>query len=574
MFLALGCLVAAKVASVGLPFVLKHIVDDLDQNGGAMERLSLALLFLIIAYGLLRFANVLFGELRDTLFGRVTERAMRRIGLKVFQHLHQLDIAFHLNRQTGGLSRDIDRGTNGISFLLRFMVFNIVPTFIEIGLVVVLLGVNYSVYYALLVLLAVVAYVAYSVWTTEWRTRFVREANLAESRSNTRAIDSLLNFETVKYFTNESFEAQHYDKELAQWEIARRKNRLSLLALNSGQALIIAIAMTCALALAANDVAGERMTIGDFVLINTFMMQIFMPLNFLGFVYREMKGSMANIEAMLGLLKVEPAVKDVENATPLRVSAGRIDWQSVSFAYSAERPIVRDLSFEVSPGESLAIVGASGAGKSTLVKLLLRLYELDQGRILIDGQDIRECTLASLRQHIAVVPQDAVLFNTSLLENVRYGRSDASDEAVWQAIKLARLDALVSQLPDKEHTRVGERGLKLSGGEKQRVAIARAILKDAPILLFDEATSSLDTQAERDIMQALRELARGHTTIQIAHRLSTVVDADRILVMDSGALVEQGDHASLMQAQGAYWRLWQAQAKQRDSSRYDDGHQL
>ncbi len=573
VLLALGCLVAAKVASVGLPFVLKHIVDDLDQNGGAMERLSLALLFLIIAYGLLRFANVLFGELRDTLFGRVTERAMRRVGLKVFQHLHQLDIAFHLNRQTGGLSRDIDRGTNGISFLLRFMVFNIVPTFIEIGLVVVLLGVNYSAYYALLVLLAVVAYVAYSVWATEWRTRFVREANLAESRSNTRAIDSLLNFETVKYFTNESFEAQHYDKELAQWEIARRKNRLSLLALNSGQALIIAIAMTCALALAANDVVGERMTIGDFVLINTFMMQIFMPLNFLGFVYREMKGSMANIEAMLGLLEVEPAVKDVENAKPLRVSAGRIDWQSVSFAYRAERPIVRDLSFEVSPGESLAIVGASGAGKSTLVKLLLRLYELDQGRILIDGQDIRECTLASLRQHIAVVPQDAVLFNTSLLENVRYGRSDASDEAVWQAIKLARLDALVSQLPDKEHTRVGERGLKLSGGEKQRVAIARAILKDAPILLFDEATSSLDTQAERDIMQALRELARGHTTIQIAHRLSTVVDADRILVMDSGALVEQGDHASLMQSQGAYWRLWQAQAKQRDSSRDDEGHQ-
>lgn len=565
VFQALACLVAAKVASVSLPFVLKHIVDGLDQSAGAIDQLTLALLFLIVAYGLLRFANVLFGELRDTLFGRVTERAMRRIGLKVFEHLHRLDIAFHLNRQTGGLSRDIDRGTNGISFLLRFMVFNIVPTFIEIGLVVVLLGVNYSVLYALLVLVAVLAYVAYSVKATEWRTRFVREANRAESRSNTRAIDSLLNFETVKYFTNEDFEAEHYDKELAQWEIARRRNRLSLLALNSGQALIIAIAMTCALALAANDVAAERMTIGDFVLINTFMMQIFMPLNFLGFVYREMKGSMANIEAMLGLMDVEPAVRDVEGAKPLHVDKGHIDWQSAGFAYHSDRPIIRTLSFEVLPGETLAIVGASGAGKSTIVKLLLRLYELDEGRILIDGQDIRECTMASLRQQIAVVPQDAVLFNTSLLENVRYGRSDATDAEVWQAITLARLDALVMQLPDKEHTRVGERGLKLSGGEKQRVAIARAILKDAPILLFDEATSSLDTQAERGIMQSLRELARGHTTVQIAHRLSTVVDANRILVLDAGELVEQGDHASLMSAQGAYWRLWQAQAKQRDN---------
>ena len=426
----------------------------------------------------------------------------------------------------------------------------------------VLLGVNYSVLYALLVLVAVLAYVAYSVKATDWRTRFVREANRAESRSNTRAIDSLLNFETVKYFTNEAFEAEHYDKELAQWEIARRRNRLSLLALNSGQALIIAIAMTCALALAANDVAAERMTIGDFVLINTFMMQIFMPLNFLGFVYREMKGSMANIEAMLALLDVEPAVRDVEDAKPLNVERGHIECQRLHFAYNPDRPIVRDLSFEVRPGESLAVVGASGAGKSTIVKLLLRLYELNEGRILIDGQDIRECTMSSLRRRIAVVPQDAVLFNTSLLENVRYGRSDASDEEVWQAIELARLDALVSQLPDKAHTRVGERGLKLSGGEKQRVAIARAILKDAPILVFDEATSSLDTQAERDIMQSLRELARGHTTVQIAHRLSTVVDADRILVLDAGTLVEQGNHNSLMQAEGAYWRLWQAQAKQ------------
>lgn len=564
VLLALACLVAAKVASVGLPFVLKNIVDGLDQNAEAMERLSLALLFLIIAYGLLRFANVLFGELRDTLFGRVTERAMRRIGLTVFEHLHRLDIAFHLNRQTGGLSRDIDRGTNGISFLLRFMVFNIVPTFIEIGLVVVLLGVNYSMYYALLILVSVIAYVSYSVWATEWRTRFVREANIAESRSNTRAIDSLLNFETVKYFTNERFEADHYDRELAEWERARGRNRLSLLVLNSGQALIIAIAMTAALALAAHDVSSGTMSIGDFVLINTFMMQIFMPLNFLGFVYREMKGSMANIEAMLGLLDVKPAVTDAPDANELKVRQGRLEWDSVCFSYHAKRPILQDVSFVIEPGERVAVVGASGAGKSTLVKLLLRLYDLGSGRIAIDGQSIDRCTQESLRRQIAVVPQDTVLFNTSILENIRYGRSDADDEAVWEAIRMAGLQPLIESLPEQAQTRVGERGLKLSGGEKQRVAIARAILKRAPILVFDEATSSLDTRAERDIMQALKDLAQGHTTLQIAHRLSTVIDADRILVMDKGCLVEVGSHSDLMRQQGHYYHLWQAQAKQTD----------
>lgn len=564
VLLALACLVAAKVASVGLPFVLKNIVDGLDRNAEGIERLSLALLFLIIAYGLLRFANVLFGELRDTLFGRVTERAMRRIGLTVFEHLHRLDIAFHLNRQTGGLSRDIDRGTNGISFLLRFMVFNIVPTFIEIGLVVVLLGVNYSLYYALLILVSVIAYVSYSVWATEWRTRFVREANIAESRSNTRAIDSLLNFETVKYFTNEGFEADHYDKELAEWERARGRNRLSLLVLNSGQALIIAIAMTAALALAANDVSSGAMSIGDFVLINTFMMQIFMPLNFLGFVYREMKGSMANIEAMLGLLDVKPAVTDAPDASELKVREAKLEWASVCFSYHAKRPILQDVSFVIEPGERVAVVGASGAGKSTLVKLLLRLYDVGSGCIAIDGQSIDACTQESLRRQIAVVPQDTVLFNTSILENIRYGRSDADDESVWEAIRMAGLQPLIESLPEQAQTRVGERGLKLSGGEKQRVAIARAILKRAPILVFDEATSSLDTRAERDIMQALKDLAQGHTTLQIAHRLSTVIDADRILVMDKGRLVEVGSHSELMSQQGHYFQLWQAQAKQSD----------
>lgn len=560
--LAMLCLVAAKLASVGLPFILKHLVDGLEARGDAGQMMALPL-GLLLAYGAVRFSNVLFGELRDTLFGRVTERAMRRVGLKVFQHLHALDLGFHLDRRTGGLSRDIERGTNGISFLLRFMVFNIVPTFLEIGLVVILLGINYSIWFAVIVLVAVLLYVGFSVFATEWRTRFVREANEAESRSSTRSVDSLLNFETVKYFGNERFEAERYDHELANWEGARRRNRLSLFALNGGQAFIIAAAMTSAMVLAAREVIAGVMTLGDFVLINAFMMQIFMPLNFLGFVYREMKGSMANIEAMFKLMDREPGIRDRPGAKRLEIREGRIDFEHVHFQYEADRPILRGLSFSVAPRKKLAIVGASGAGKSTLFKLLFRFYDVSSGRILIDGQDIRDVTQDSLRAAIGVVPQDAVLFNMSIGENIRYGRVDASDEEVWQAVRVAHLDGFIHSLPKGLETRVGERGLKLSGGEKQRVAIARTILKSPPILVFDEATSSLDSKSESSILQAMREIASEHTSLVIAHRLSTVVDADEIIVLDQGRIVEQGSHDKLLMQGGKYAMLWALQQAQK-----------
>jgi ATP-binding cassette subfamily B protein len=558
---ALLCLVAAKVASVGLPFILKHIVDQLDsQDQPAIVVLPLALL---LAYGALRFANVLFGEVRDTIFGRVTESAMRNIGLTVFKHLHSLDLDFHLNRRTGGLSRDIERGTNGINFLLRFMVFNIVPTFIEIGLVVVLLGWRYSIWFALIVLIAVTCYVAFSIYATERRTAYIRRANEAESRSSSRAVDSLLNFETVKYFGNEHYEAQRYDEELASWQLARRQNRLSLFALNAGQALIIAAAMTAAMVLAASQVQAEKMTLGDFVLINAFMMQIFMPLNFLGFVYREMKGSMANIEAMFALLRQRPSINDAAQAPTLALKDGCIEVQDLNFQYHSDRPILNNISFTVAAKQKVAIVGSSGAGKSTLLKLLFRFYDASSGRILIDGQDIKAVSQASLRGALGIVPQDTVLFNMSILENIRYGRIDASDEDIYEAIRMAHLSDFIARLPKGVDTLVGERGLKLSGGEKQRVAIARALLKKSPIMIFDEATSSLDSASERLILEAIKDIAREHTMLVIAHRLSTVVDADHILVLDQGEIVVQRNHASLLAQHGQYAHLWLMQQRER-----------
>lgn len=554
--LALLCLIGAKLASVGLPFVLKHVVDSLDQS------LIVVPLALLIAYGAVRLGSVLFGEIRDTLFGRVTERAMRRIGLKVFTHIHSLDLDFHLNRRTGGLSRDIERGTSGISFILRFMVFNIVPTLLELGLVVVVLLVNYRPWFAFIVLLAVVLYIIFSVVTTEWRTRFIREANTAESESSTRAVDSLLNYETVKYFTNEDYEARNYDKDLATWEQARRKNRLSLFALNAGQAFIISAAMSAAMILAAYDVRAGNMTLGDFVLINAFMMQIFMPLNFLGFVYREMKGSMANIEKMFALLQETPRVIDKENAIDLQVKGGEVEFNTVDFAYHSSRQILQGVSFRVAAKTKVAVVGSSGAGKSTLFKLLFRFYDVTGGSITIDGQDIREVKQHSLRAAIGVVPQDTVLFNMSILENIRYGRIEASDEEVERAIKLAHLKNFIELLPEGVHTLVGERGLKLSGGEKQRVAIARALLKHPPIMVFDEATSSLDSHSEKEILAAIKDIAREQTTLVIAHRLSTVVDADQIVVLDQGRVVEQGTHRELLARQGRYAELWRIQQKE------------
>lgn len=567
VILALLCLVAAKVASIGMPFVLKHIVDDLDGQLANPAIVALSVPFaLLIAYGFIRLANSVLGEIRDTLFGRVTERAMRRIGLRVFEHLHQLDLSFHLNRRTGGLSRDIERGVSGINFLMRFLVFNIVPTFLELFLVMGILWQQYSIAFALIVLVSVVAYIWYSKSVTDWRTQFIREANNADNTSTTRAVDSLLNFETVKYFTNETYESQRYDVALKTWEQAKRKNRLSLFALNAGQALIISTSMTAMLGLAAYEVAQGRMTIGDFVLVNAFMMQIFLPLNFLGFVYREIKSSMTNIEQMFGLLKIDSAVPDLSDK-PLTLKKGQVRFDHVSFAYTPERPILNALSFEIAAGERVAIVGRSGAGKSTIARLIFRFYDVNQGAILIDEQDIKSVSQLSLRSEIGVVPQDTVLFNDTLLENVRYGRPDASEAEVHRALSLAHLDDFIASLPDGVETHVGERGLKLSGGEKQRVAIARTILKNPSILVFDEATSALDSRSEQAVMSAIKEVSQERTTIIVAHRLSTIVDCDRILVLDEGRLIEQGSHQALLKQRGAYHSLWQLQNQERNDGK-------
>lgn len=561
--LALLCLILAKLATIAVPFILKHIVDGIDTD--SLSEMALALpLGLLVAYGVARFSTTLFSELRDTVFGRVTERAMRRIGLRVFKHLHDLELNFHLNRRTGGLSRDIERGVTGVGFLLRIMVFNIVPTLLELVMVIGVLLFNYDDGYALITLCAIVFYLMFSVTITNWRLAFIREANQADSTSNTRAIESLINYETVKYFGNEDFEAKRYDDDLAQWEKARRKNRLSLFFLNGGQALIIAMAMTAMTILAAGQVISGTITIGDFVLINAFTMQLFIPLGFLGYVYRELKGALANIERMFDLLDKQPEISDPDNAKSLIVTDGQIEFEQVYFNYQEREPILKSFNLKILPKQKVAVVGSSGAGKSTLVKLLFRFYDVTSGSIKIDGQDIRTVSQKSLRDAIGIVPQDTVLFNTSILENVRYGRIEATDLEVASAIRMAHLEDFVNDLPQGIHTVVGERGLKLSGGEKQRVAIARTILKHPPILVFDEATSSLDSESEKHILDAIREISYGQTNLVIAHRLSTIVDADVILVMENGQTIELGSHKQLLAQNGTYRKLWDIQKQQDD----------
>jgi len=559
--LAGACLIIAKLAIVATPIALKYIVDYLDQ-GRDGELLVWIPLLLVGTYGLLRFSGTLFNELRDALFARVAERAMRRVSLRLFRHLHQRELAFHLDRNTGGLTRDMERGTGGISFLLRFTLFNIVPTILEILLVSAILLVAFNPGYVAAIVVAIIVYVLFSIKVTEWRTRFVREANARDNQSNSRALDSLLNYETVKYFNNEAFEAEVYDQDLEDWEKARLKNRLSLATLNIGQSLIIGIALVVILGMAAVEAASGEITLGDFTMINAYLIQLFIPLNALGFVYREIRQALVNVERLFSLLGDAPKVVDAEHAQDLQIQGGEVRFENVQFAYQAARPVLKGVTFTIPAAHKIAVVGASGAGKSTLARLLFRFYDVDGGRITIDGQDIREVTQSSLRNALGVVPQDTVLFNDTLFRNLAYGRPDASEAEVYEAARLAHLDRFIETLPEGYQTRVGERGLKLSGGEKQRVAIARVILKNPPLLILDEATSSLDSLSEQAILDALNEISRTRTTLVIAHRLSTIRDANTILVMDDGQIVESGSHGELLEAGGKYAGLWRQQNRE------------
>ncbi len=556
MAVAFVLLISAKLAVVAMPLALKQIVDGLDSSLNPLVTVPIAM---VVAYGMLRFGSVFFAEARDAVFSRVTERAMRRVVLKVFRHLHSLELDFHLSRQTGGISRDIDRGSNGFSFLMRMMVFNIVPTLIEISLVAAILLFNFSIWYALVVVVCVGIYIYFTILTTEWRNRYVRETNQLDSQANTRAIDSLLNYETVKYFGNEEYEASQYDKNLATWETARLKTRMTLMILNSGQAFIISLGIILMLWLAAEDVASGAMTLGSLVMINAYILQLFMPLNFLGMVYREVRKALTDIENMFGLLKKQPKIVDQPEASNLVTRGGAIQFDSVNFAYHPDREILKRVSFSVEPGQKVAIVGPSGSGKSTIARLLFRFYDVQSGQISIDGQPIDQVTQHSLRQAIGVVPQDTVLFNDTIYNNVAYGRPGSSREEVLQAIELANLNDFIDALPEGIDTVVGERGLKVSGGEKQRIAIARVILKRPPILLFDEATSALDSDNEQAILNAFDSLSKDHTSLVIAHRLSTIIDADNILVMRKGEVVEQGTHTELLAQQGVYAGMWSLQ---------------
>jgi ABC-type transport system involved in Fe-S cluster assembly fused permease/ATPase subunit len=557
---ALSLLALAKIANVSVPLVLKEIVDAFESSTAVMA-IPVAL---FLAYGALRLSNSLFGELRDVVFAKALQRSIRNVALQVFEHLHRLSLRFHLERQTGGMSRDIERGTAGIRFLLNFMLFNILPTLLEIGFVTAILLVKYEVWFAVITLTTLVVYVIYTLWITEWRMIFRRTMNEMDSKANTRAIDSLINYETVKYFGNEGFEARRYDDTLAHWETAAVRNQTSLSVLNAGQACIIAIGVTSLMLLAGLRVSQGVMTIGDLVLVNAFMLQLYMPLHFLGFVYREIRHSLADMERMFGLLHQPAEVRDAPDAPDLLVTRGHIRFENVSFSYDGKREILRDVDFEVPPGHKVAVVGTSGAGKSTLARLLFRFYDVGGGRITIDGVDIRDVSQISLRRSIGIVPQDTVLFNDSIYYNVAYGQPNATHEQIIGAAKAAHIHNFVETLPDKYDTLVGERGLKLSGGEKQRVAIARTLLKHPPILVFDEATSALDSRTEKSIQAELTEISTRHTTLVVAHRLSTIMDADQILVMEHGRIVERGTHNDLLTRGGTYANMWALQQQEEE----------
>ena len=562
VIVALAFLVTAKLANVAVPLVLKEIVDSLSP----VQQIVALPFALLIAYGALRLSTTLFAELRDAVFVRVTQRAIRRVALNVFRHLHALSLRFHLERQTGGVSRDIERGTRGISTLLSYMLFSIIPVVLEFGLVALVLFAKFDWRFVAVTFFAVVVYMGFTIAITEWRMGIRRRANELDSRANTRAIDSLLNYETVKYFNNEEYEAQRYDENLRLYESAAVKNEVSLGLLNIGQSLIIAVAVTLLMILAAQGVMSKALTLGDLVLINGLLIQLYIPLNFLGMVYREIKQALVDMDRMFRLLEEHREIEDRPGAVSIPAGPASIRFEGVGFSYDPKRQILRDVTFAIPAGSKVAVVGASGSGKSTLARLLYRFYDVSAGGIAINGVDIRDFVQTSLRAAIAIVPQDTVLFNDTIYYNIQYGRPDASREDVIAAAKAAHIHDFISSLPDAYEARVGERGLKLSGGEKQRVAIARAILKDPRILIFDEATSALDSKSEKAIQAELDRIAHGHTTLVIAHRLSTIMDADEILVMEHGRIIERGTHRELLASAGAYEQMWALQ-QQEDAAR-------
>ncbi len=561
--LALACLVLAKIANVGVPVVLKQIVDAFENPQTQALVLPVTLL---LAYGALKLSSSLFNELRDVVFARVRYRAMRRLSTRVLEHLHRLSLRYHLERRSGAISRDLERGTRSVSTILNYMVFSVLPVLVEFSLVAVILLTQYAPVFTLVTFGTVAVYVAFTLAITEWRMDFRHQMNRLDSRANSEAFDSLINYETVKYFGNEAMELGRYDGTLSDWERVAVKSQSSMSILNFGQGGIIAVGVTFIMVFAAKGVVDGTMSIGDLVLVNALLLQLFIPLNFLGIVYRQIKYALADMDLVFKLLEREPEIQDRPGAKHLALREGGVRFQAVDFHYQPEREILRGLDFEIEPGQKLAVVGHSGAGKSTLARLLFRFYDVTGGRILIDGQDLREVTQDSLRAAIGIVPQDTVLFNESILYNLSYGRPDASRGEIERAAQMAHIRDFIEDLPDGWDTVVGERGLKLSGGEKQRVAIARAILKRPRILVFDEATSSLDSHTEQAIQKTLAEVAEDHTTLVIAHRLSTVVDADRILVMEGGRILEQGTHQRLLGLQGVYAGMWELQQRERSAA--------
>jgi len=561
VLLALSCLIAAKLANVAVPLVFKSMIDSLSR---AQMTVTLPILLLSL-YGVLRFSNSLFTELREIIFARVTQRAVRRIALEVFRHLHALSLRFHLERQTGGVSRDIERGSRSISSLISYTLYSILPTLVEISLVLGILFVKYDIGFVVITLVSLSTYVLFTINVSNWRIGLRRQLNSADSAANTKAIDSLLNYETVKYFNNEEYEARRYDEHMLQWEEAATRSQISLSWLNLGQQIIIALGVTAMMWRAASGVVDGQMSIGDLVLVNAFLIQLYMPLNFLGVVYREIRQSLADIERLFDLLAVHREIADVPDAVNFSAATINVRFESVDFSYEPNRRILFGVDFAIPAGHTVAVVGESGSGKSTLARLLYRFYDIDHGRIAINGLDLRQLTQTSLRAAIAIVPQDTVLFNDSIYYNIQYGRPAASHAEVLAAARAAQLADFVERLPDGYETKVGERGLKLSGGEKQRVAIARALLKNPPLLIFDEATSALDSRTEKAIQASLDNAARGRTTLVIAHRLSTIMNADQILVMDAGRIVERGSHAALLDSNGRYAQMWALQQQEENA---------